>query len=79
MDDETLSQTKIFQNDVYGRIALEARGDFVKSPNMSIIELEADNGKTVAEVFEAGHQALAERFKNRTDAWHKFLEWHTKQ
>jgi len=43
---------------------------------MTVIVLDADNGKTVAEVFEQGRDIIAERYKNTKDAWHMFAEWY---
>lgn len=68
--------TKVFKNDIEGVIIDEARGQNEKSPNMTVIVLDSDNGKTIAEVFEQGIEAVASRYKNRPDAWHEFAEWH---
>lgn len=65
----------IFSNDITGKIINEARGFDPKSPNKSVIVLDSDNGQTIAEVFERGDQAVADRYKNRDDAWHGFVAW----
>lgn len=70
--------TKVFKNDIPGKIIDEARGKNQKSPNMTVTVLDSDNGKTIAEVFEQGVEAVVERYKNRPDAWHGFVEWYTK-
>lgn len=70
--------TKIFKNELEGQITQEARGSSDKSPNMTVTALDADNGKTLAEVFENGNDAVQERYKSRKDAWHHFLEWYAK-
>jgi len=73
MDD---SQIKIFKNEMPGVLIDQPRGVNKKSPNMTVIVLDADNGKTVAEVFEQGRDIIAERYKNTKDAWHMYAEWY---
>jgi len=68
--------TEIIKNDIPGQIINEARGKSDKSPNMTVIVLNSDNGKTIAEVFEQGTDAIAERYKNQPDAWHEFIKWY---
>ena len=68
--------TEVFKNDIQGQIIDEARGKSDKSPNMTVTVLDSDNGKTIAEVFELGEEAVADRYKNRPDAWHGFIEWY---
>ncbi len=70
------SLTKVFTNNIDGQIIHEARGKNAKSPNMAVITLDSDNGKTIAEVFEQGTEAIVARYKNRPDAWHGFVEWY---
>lgn len=70
--------TEVFKNDIEGQIINEARGKSEKSPNMTVIVLESDNSKTIAEVFEQGTDAVNARYKNRPDAWHGFVEWYKK-
>ena len=67
---------KIFKNDICGQIINEARGLNHKSPNMSVTVLDSDIGKTIAEVFEQGQDAVKARYKNRPDAWHDFVKWY---
>lgn len=67
--------TEVFKNDIEGQIIDEARGKSEKSPNMTVTILDSDNGKTMAEVFEQGTEAVAARYKNQPDAWHGFVEW----
>ena len=50
---------KVFENDIKGKIIDEPRGSNDKSPNMAVTELDQDNGKTIAEVFEQGEEAVA--------------------
>lgn len=72
------SVTEVFKNDIPGQIISEARGKNEKSPNMTVTMLDSDNGKTIAEVFEQGEDAVIARYKNRSDAWHRFVEWYKK-
>lgn len=70
------SVTEVFKNDIPGKIIDEARGRNEKSPNMTVIVLDSDSGKTIAEVFEKGREAVIDRYKNQPDAWHGFVEWY---
>lgn len=70
------SVTKVFKNDIPGQIIKESRGKNEKSPNMTVTVLDSDSGKTIAEVFEQGEEAVIARYKNRPDAWHEFIEWY---
>lgn len=72
------SVTEVFKNDIEGQIINEPRGKSEKSPNMTVTVLDSDNGKTIAEVFEQGTEAVTARYKNRPDAWHGFVEWYKK-
>lgn len=68
--------TEVFKNDIEGQIVHESRGKSEKSPNMAAIMLDSDNDKTIAEVFEQVEEAVVARYKNRSDAWHGFVEWY---
>lgn len=68
--------TEVFKSDINGKIIHEVRGISEKSPNMTVTALDLDNGKTIAEVFEQGAEAVAARYKNSTDAWHDFIDWY---
>lgn len=65
-----------FTNDIRGHIIHEARGKNDRSPSMAVIVLDNDNGKTIAEVFEQGRDAIVERYIARRDAWHDFADWY---
>ena len=67
---------KVFKNDIKGKVIDKPRGKNEKSPNMTVTELDNDNGKTIAEVFEQGEKAVAERYLTLPDAWHLFAEWY---
>lgn len=67
--------TKVFKNDIDGQIINEVRGKSEKSLNMTVTVLDSDNGKTIAEIFAQGSEAITERYKNRPDAWHALVEW----
>jgi hypothetical protein len=43
---------------------------------MTVIVLDDDNGKTMAEVYEQGTEAVIARYKTRRDAWHEFIDWY---
>lgn len=68
--------TEVFKNDIPGQTISEARGKSERSPNMTVTVLDSDNGKTIAEVFEQGEEAIIARYKNEPDAWHGFVEWY---
>ena len=70
--------TVVFNNDIEGQMIDEVRGKSEKSPNMSVTVLDSDNGKTIAEVFEQGVEAVVARYENRQDAWHGFVDWYKK-
>ena len=70
------NMTEVFKSDIEGKITHEVRGKSEKSPNMTVTVLDLDNGKTIAEVFERGAEAVAARYINRTDAWHDFIDWY---
>lgn len=65
---------EIFRNDITGKVIKEIRGHNSKSPNMSVIVLDADSGKTIAEVFEEGGGAVTDRYKDRRDVWHELVD-----
>ncbi|MEI7632633.1 MAG: non-canonical purine NTP pyrophosphatase [bacterium] len=70
--------TEVFKNDIPGKIINEARGKSERAPGMTVTVFDSDNGKTLAEIAEQGPNALAERYKNRLDVWHEFLQWYKK-
>ncbi len=70
---------KVFRQDIPGNIIHTPRGVNSRSPNMEVIELDSDNGKTIAEVFEGGNEEIAKRFENIPNIWNKFIAWHTKE
>jgi non-canonical purine NTP pyrophosphatase (RdgB/HAM1 family) len=69
---------KVFKNDIHGKIIHEVRGKNHKSPTTSVIVLDVDNGKTIAEIFDQGKDMVIERYKNQRDAWHELVEWYLK-
>ena len=64
------------QTSIKGKVIDNPRGKNEKSPNMTVTELDNDNGKTIAEVFEQGEKAVAERYLTLPDAWHLFAVWY---
>ena len=71
------SVIKIFSNQMPGVVLEQPRGVNKNSPNMTVTVLDADKGRTVAEVFELGPKAIAERYNNTRDVWHEFAEWYS--
>lgn len=69
--------TKVFKNDIPGQIIKEVRGTSDTSPNMTITALDADSGRTMAEVFEQGAEALVARHSSQPDVWHVFCRWYS--
>lgn len=70
---------EVFANEKPGKISTEARGGDEKNPSKNVIVLDSDNGRTLAEVFNQGYEAVTERYKNSNDVWHSFIEWHEKE
>jgi len=68
--------TEIFKHDITGKIVNKPRGHNQKVPCATVIEIEGDNGKTIAEVFEQGESAVTERYKKRRDVWNEFIDWY---
>ena len=68
---------KVFSNDIHGKVIGEPRGENARTPSMTVIELDYDNGKTIAEVFEQGEKSVIKRYLTRRDAWHEFAEWYS--
>jgi XTP/dITP diphosphohydrolase len=68
-----------FKNDFSGKVTLEPRGKNDRSPSTMITELDIDNGKTIAELFEEVEQgALINRYLTNNDVWHEFVTWYLK-
>jgi inosine/xanthosine triphosphate pyrophosphatase family protein len=70
--------TTMFSHDIPGTLLTEARGQS-GDPAFKVVSLDADNGLTIAEVYDAGKEHYPERFAKRKDAWHGFAEWYVKQ
>lgn len=70
---------KTFKNKIHGKITDKPRGKNIQSPVMTVIELEYDNGMTMAEVFELGKKVVAKRYLAHRDVWHKFSKWYYNQ
>lgn len=68
--------TEVFKNSIPGKLIHKARGTNEKAPVMSVVVLDSDSGKTIAEVFEQGSEAVTNRYKKRRDAWHEFIDWY---
>ena len=68
-----------FKNDIPGKITYKPRGKNDISPSTTITELAFDHGKTIAEVFEEGQEAVIRRYLNNNDVWDEFLNWYLKK
>jgi len=66
---------RVFSNDIRGKIIEHPRGQNDRSPSRTVIVLDNDNEKTIAEVFELGEKAVVKRYITRPDAWHGLAEW----
>lgn len=72
-------QIVVFSNDIPGVLLESPKGKNDRSRNMEVITLDGDNGKSIAEVFETGGDAVVERYRNRNDVWHEFVKWYKEQ
>jgi XTP/dITP diphosphohydrolase len=71
-------ETVIFKNDIPGKLLTEPRG-IHGDPAFKVVALDADNGLSIAEVYDAGKEHEPGRFARRKDAWHGFAEWYKGQ
>ena len=69
---------KVVTNRIMGQITLEARGRNDRSPSMSVIVLDLDGDRTLAEVFASNATDLDARYWQYPDVWHGFVEWYKK-
>lgn len=69
---------QVFRSEIRGQIVHEPRGSFGSSPNAAVIAIDSDDGKTIAEAHEQDDAAIKQRYENRRDAWHEFIEWYKK-
>ena len=67
--------TTVFNRDLSGTLTTEARGTS-GDPAFKVVALDADDGLTIAEVYDQGKEHDPERFAKRKDAWHGFAEWY---
>ncbi len=66
-------ETTVFGHDIPGKMLHEARGKN-DTPATKLITLEGDNGRTIAEVDEAGQEYAFSQAS--TSAWHAFAKWY---
>lgn len=69
---------KVFKNTFDGQITQAKRGRNSRSPIMEVIELDLDNGKTLAEIFDEDPEVIIKRYLENNDVWHKFIAWFNK-
>lgn len=65
----------IFEGQVRGTVLTKPRGTNEKSPIMSVVALEGDNGLSIAEVYEQGQQNNPSRL-TQGRAWPELLAWY---
>jgi len=70
------TETITFSNDLPGVVLDKPRGESTKAPCMCVVQLDADNGLSIAEVFAKGPEFVTKRYESRRDAWHGLLEWY---
>jgi XTP/dITP diphosphohydrolase len=68
--------TKIFTSSAEGKIVDEVRGHHDDFPSKSVIALDMDGGKTIAEALEQDPEKVEERYKNHPDPWREFAAWY---
>lgn len=69
-------QAKLFQSKIPGKILHEARGHHPTMPSTSVVALDTENGRTIAEAYEAGEHHKPDRYKARGDVWLAFAQWY---
>lgn len=68
---------QVFHNDIHGHITDKPQGKSNQSPATTVIALDYDNGKTIAEVFEQDINTVMERYRDHApDAWHELINWY---
>lgn len=73
-------ETVIFSTDLHGTVLDEVRGFYEeKSPWMSVVAMDADNGESLAEVWSSGKQSNPERYKKMPEAWHELAKWYKRK
>lgn len=67
----------IFNSDLHGQIVEKPRGNYDDNgPWMKVVAMEMDDGKTLAEVWEADKQLNPDRYKNILDSWRDLVKWY---
>jgi len=69
------AEQKIFQTNFPGKILKEARGES-KYANHTIVSLDGDEGKSIAEVYEKQNLGADH---NASKVWHDFAKWYSDQ
>src|SRR2546430_2013522 len=67
-------ETVAFNHDISGHLLTEPRGTSGASA-FKVVAPDADNGLSIAEVYDAGKEHEQGRFSKRKDAWHGFAVW----
>lgn len=67
-------ETVIFSTDIPGAMVTKQRGSH-KETSATVIALDVDKGRTIAEIYEDGIEKNQQRYKDRGDAWYTFSAW----
>ncbi|MGB4759622.1 MAG: non-canonical purine NTP pyrophosphatase [Candidatus Saccharimonadales bacterium] len=71
-------ETVIFSKDITGTLSREPRGK-TGPTNAKVTIFDADNGNTLAEIYDAGLEHEPERLKRRGDAWGDMAQWYAQK
>lgn len=72
-------ETVTFSCDITGKMLTEVRGNNRRIPLATVIALDRDNGKSLADVFAENGHTKAERYKDGHDAWSQLIDWYIKK
>ena len=70
--------TKVFKTESFGEIVHNVRDGEQALPSQAVIAMDSDGGKTIAEALAQDDEAIRQRYKERRDVWHDFVEWYKK-
>lgn len=71
-------ETVVFSKDISGTLATEPRGKLGPT-NAKVAIFDADNGKTMAKIYDAGAEHDPARLKRRGDAWDDMARWYAEK
>ena len=70
-------ETVLFQKDIRGTLLKEARGNY-RSALLQVVALDSDDGKSMAEIYDADQAHTPERLAKHPEAWTELAEWYRK-